>query len=144
ALVLPGRPAWRGGGRVLAVARHARIPILPAVAGVPGCRRVGGLRHPHGRRLHQRSWRMRAGAFVIALSGGRAHLHGHGRDHGSRRSPCTGSPRMKYLVSLIAGGLFGFGLALAQMTNPAKILNFLDFTGTWDPTLAFVLGGALL
>lgn len=51
---------------------------------------------------------------------------------------------MKYLVSLLAGGLFGFGLALAQMTDPAKILDFLDFSGTWDPTLAVVMGGALL
>lgn len=51
---------------------------------------------------------------------------------------------MKYIVSVLAGGLFGFGLALAQMTNPAKILDFLDFSGTWDPTLAFVMGGAVL
>lgn len=51
---------------------------------------------------------------------------------------------MKNVVSLVAGVLFGFGLALAQMTDPAKILNFLDFSGTWDPTLAFVMGGAVL
>lgn len=51
---------------------------------------------------------------------------------------------MKNVVSLVAGALFGFGLALAQMTDPAKILNFLDFSGTWDPTLAFVMGGAVL
>lgn len=51
---------------------------------------------------------------------------------------------MRNLVSLIAGTLFGFGLALAQMTNPTKIINFLDVTGTWDPSLAFVMGGALL
>lgn len=52
---------------------------------------------------------------------------------------------MKNLVSLLAGGLFGFGLALSQMTNPEKIINFLDFFGgTWDPTLALVLGGAVL
>ena len=50
---------------------------------------------------------------------------------------------MRNLVSLIAGTLFGFGLALAQMTNPAKIINFLDVAGTWDPSLAFVMGGAL-
>ena len=51
---------------------------------------------------------------------------------------------MKNVASLVAGVLFGFGLALAQMTDPAKILNFLDFSGTWDPTLAFVMGGAVL
>ena len=51
---------------------------------------------------------------------------------------------MKNLVSVIAGILFGFGLALAQMTDPAKVIGFLDVTGNWDPTLALVLGGAVL
>ena len=46
------------------------------------------------------------------------------------------------LTSLIAGLLFGIGLTLAQMVNPQKVLNFLDFAGAWDPSLAFVLGGA--
>lgn len=49
----------------------------------------------------------------------------------------------KIVVSLICGLIFGLGLLVAQMTNPAKILNFLDFTGAWDPSLAFVMGGAL-
>lgn len=49
----------------------------------------------------------------------------------------------KIVVSLICGLIFGLGLVVAQMTNPAKILNFLDFTGAWDPSLAFVMGGAL-
>lgn len=48
------------------------------------------------------------------------------------------------LVPLVAGILFAFGLALSQMVNPAKVLNFLDILGNWDPTLAFVMGGALL
>ncbi|TFI59869.1 YeeE/YedE family protein [Sphingomonas parva] len=47
-------------------------------------------------------------------------------------------------MSLVAGLLFGFGLTLAQMVNPQKVLNFLDFAGTWDPSLAFVLGGATI
>lgn len=51
---------------------------------------------------------------------------------------------MKNIVSLVAGILFGFGLALSQMTNPAKIIDFLDFSGNWDPTLALVLAGAVL
>ena len=46
------------------------------------------------------------------------------------------------IAALVAGLLFGFGLTLAQMVNPQKVLNFLDFAGTWDPSLAFVLGGA--
>lgn len=51
---------------------------------------------------------------------------------------------MRNTVSLLAGVLFGFGLALSQMTDPAKIIGFLDFSGNWDPTLALVLGGAVL
>jgi uncharacterized membrane protein YedE/YeeE len=47
-------------------------------------------------------------------------------------------------VSLVAGVLFGAGLAVGEMTNPAKVLSFLDFTGGWDPSLAFVMGAALL
>ncbi len=46
------------------------------------------------------------------------------------------------IASLVAGLLFGIGLTLAQMVNPAKVLNFLDLAGSWDPSLAFVLGGA--
>lgn len=42
------------------------------------------------------------------------------------------------------GGLFGFGLAWSGMTNPARVLAFLDVTGDFDPTLALVMAGALL
>lgn len=48
------------------------------------------------------------------------------------------------IVSLLIGTLFGVGLTLSQMINPMKVLGFLDFAGDWDPTLAFVMGGALL
>lgn len=47
------------------------------------------------------------------------------------------------LVALFAGIIFGLGLALSQMINPNKVLNFLDVTGDWDPSLAFVMMGAL-
>lgn len=45
---------------------------------------------------------------------------------------------------LIVGLLFGAGVALSGMINPARVLGFLDVFGAWDPTLAFVLGGALV
>lgn len=48
------------------------------------------------------------------------------------------------LMSLLSGTIFGIGLAVSGMMNPAKVLGFLDITGEWDPTLAFVMGGALL
>lgn len=51
---------------------------------------------------------------------------------------------MKTLAGYIAGLLFGLGLTLAGMTDPARVLGFLDVAGAWDPTLAFVLGGAVM
>ncbi|MEQ9350561.1 MAG: hypothetical protein RII27_08490, partial [Alphaproteobacteria bacterium] len=47
------------------------------------------------------------------------------------------------LGGLTAGLVFGFGLSLSQMTDPAKVLNFLDVSGAWDPSLALVLAGAV-
>lgn len=49
----------------------------------------------------------------------------------------------KTIAALASGLLFGLGLAISQMVNPRKVLNFLDVTGSWDPSLALVLGGAL-
>ena len=44
---------------------------------------------------------------------------------------------------LLSGAIFGAGLALSGMTNPARVLGFLDVTGRWDATLVFVMGGAV-
>lgn len=49
-----------------------------------------------------------------------------------------------HLPPLVSGTLFGAGLALGGMTDPARIRGFLDIFGAWDPTLAFVMGGAVL
>ena len=46
--------------------------------------------------------------------------------------------------ALMVGIIFGAGLALSDMINPARVLAFLDVAGAWDPTLAFVMGGALV
>lgn len=48
------------------------------------------------------------------------------------------------LPGLVVGIVFGAGLALSDMVNPARVLAFLDLAGAWDPTLAFVMGGAIL
>ncbi|MFA7433255.1 MAG: DUF6691 family protein [Gemmobacter sp.] len=50
---------------------------------------------------------------------------------------------MRILSALLIGAVFGAGIALSGMANPAKVLNFFDIAGTWDPSLAFVMGGAL-
>ncbi|MBI1620554.1 DUF6691 family protein [Aquamicrobium zhengzhouense] len=51
---------------------------------------------------------------------------------------------MSFLVNLALGLLFGGGLVVSGMADPAKVLNFLDLFGTWDPSLAFVMGGAVI
>ena len=50
----------------------------------------------------------------------------------------------RYLCALSSGGLFGAGLLVSGMVDTAKVQGWLDFFGDWDPTLAFVLGGAVL
>lgn len=47
------------------------------------------------------------------------------------------------IIALIAGLLFGAGLTISTMVDPARVLGFLDVFGSWDPTLAFVMGGGL-
>jgi hypothetical protein len=51
---------------------------------------------------------------------------------------------MRKLVAFLAGLLFGIGLLLGGMGNPAKVLGFLDLAGLWDPSLALVMGGAIV
>ena len=50
---------------------------------------------------------------------------------------------MMTLASLLAGLVFGLGLIVSGMADPAKVLGFLDLAGAWDPSLAFVMGGAV-
>ena len=51
---------------------------------------------------------------------------------------------MHILSALIVGLVFGIGLIVSGMTDPSKVLGFLDLAGPWDPSLAFVMGGAIL
>jgi len=51
---------------------------------------------------------------------------------------------MRAVISLLSGALFGLGLLVSGMTDTAKVQGFLDLFGAWDPTLAFVMGGAIL
>ncbi|WP_395446923.1 DUF6691 family protein [Aminobacter sp. UC22_36] len=51
---------------------------------------------------------------------------------------------MSFVVNLMLGLLFGTGLVVSGMSDPAKVLNFLDLFGSWDPSLAFVMGGAVI
>jgi len=51
---------------------------------------------------------------------------------------------MKIVSAFAIGLVFGIGIMISGMANPAKVLNFFDVFGTWDPSLAFVMGGALV
>ncbi len=51
---------------------------------------------------------------------------------------------MKHVSALLIGMVFGLGIVISGMANPAKVQNFFDLAGTWDPSLMFVMGGALL
>ena len=50
---------------------------------------------------------------------------------------------MRLIYIFAIGALFGMGIVVSGMGNPAKVVNFFDITGTWDPSLMFVMGGAL-
>jgi len=51
---------------------------------------------------------------------------------------------MPIVASLLIGLIFGCGILISGMSNPAKVVNFFDLAGSWDPSLAFVMGGGLL
>lgn len=51
---------------------------------------------------------------------------------------------MRLIATYLVGLIFGVGISVSGMANPAKVLNFFDIAGTWDPSLAFVMGGALI
>ena len=51
---------------------------------------------------------------------------------------------LQKILVLLSGIIFGLGLITSSMTNPDKVLSFLDIFGIWDPSLAFVMGGAIL
>jgi uncharacterized membrane protein YedE/YeeE len=51
---------------------------------------------------------------------------------------------LRLLSALLIGVIFGIGIAISGMADPAKVLNFFDIAGSWDPSLIFVMGGALV
>ncbi|SMX44581.1 DUF6691 family protein [Octadecabacter ascidiaceicola] len=51
---------------------------------------------------------------------------------------------MRLIILFLIGLVFGVGISISGMANPAKVLNFFDFAGAWDPSLIFVMGGAVV
>ncbi|GHE20407.1 DUF6691 family protein [Halomonas urumqiensis] len=62
----------------------------------------------------------------------------------TNRQARSNNGTLKAFAGYIAGLLFGLGLAISGMTDPARVIGFLDLAGAWDPTLMFVLGGAVV
>jgi uncharacterized membrane protein YedE/YeeE len=89
---------------------------------------------------------MRDFAAFGALAGGDHHIHGHGVCDRVRDAALELSV-VAILLQFAVGLVFGLGLLLSGMSNPAKVLNFLDLggmaSGSWDPSLAFVMAGAV-
>src|SRR5262249_20325006 len=139
--------------RGAAAARRHRPSDADAVDAVELCRRhrgraAGRVRHAARWWLHLRSRRVWDRAALAPFD------HRHARVHGDRHGGGRGdAPRVRrlampiVLAALVSGLIFGFGLAISGMTQPTKVLGFLDLlaikSGTWDPTLAFVMIGAL-
>ena len=96
--------------------------------------------------MNQRPRRVRLVAAVAALTGSHCHFHGGGfcnRVLHAPRFKFLKAIRMFVLSALLSGLVFGLGLIVSGMANPAKVLGFLDLTGEWDPSLALVMAGAI-
>lgn len=98
-------------------------------------------RHKIGQRMHERARRMRHVAFLAEILDRHRELHDRRRRHGR----CDERARLRAVIrrvlfALVAGALFGAGLAVSGMADPQRVRGFLDVFGAWDPTLAFVMG----
>ena len=91
------------------------------------------------------SWCVRDVPRIDAVD--RCNIDIYGSGHGDR-IPCAyrrwGCIVKQSFAALIVGLVFGVGLVLSGMTSPDKVVGFLDVFGEWDPSLAFVMGGAVL
>src|SRR5690606_35563312 len=96
------------------------------------------------RRLHQRSWGLRHRPPLATVDRRHRYLHGDNRDYRVCHPPPVGRLLMLRILTAAAIGLvFGAGIAISGMANPAKVLNFFDIFGTWDPSLLLVMATAL-
>jgi uncharacterized membrane protein YedE/YeeE len=99
----------------------------------------------HGVGLHQRSRGCGACSPVAALDGRSGDVSVcRDRDRDGDEDLGAMSNRLRQILAALASGsIFGFGLSLSGMLNPARVRGFLDIGGNWDPSLAFVLAGAV-
>ena len=95
--------------------------------------------------MHERPRRVRHQSPLHALDRGDARLHGDGRCVGVRGAAFhrEGVVVRVRVTAFVSGLVFAIGLGVSGMTQPAKVIAFLDVTGAWDPSLAFVMVGAI-
>ena len=86
---------------------------------------------------------MRNRAVVASLFDCHSNLHDHRIRCGVSNAARVGELTMRNAVNFVADLIFGFGLLISGMANPAKVQNFLDIAGTFDPSLLFVMLGAV-
>lgn len=112
---------------------------------VGNSRAVGRRWHALRRRLYKRPRRLWLVATFSSLACGNPDVHGVWLCHGLRAAPPALFLKntMLIITSLISGLIFGLGLILSGMADPAKVLGFLDLAGPWDPSLALVMAGAI-
>jgi uncharacterized membrane protein YedE/YeeE len=129
---------WRAafiGGLLLSPWLYAAAATLPS-----GEIAIGN----GGQRLHQRARRMRRRTVGAAFAGRHGGVYAAGLyDRVVDALPGGRLRMLKTLLALLSGIIFGLGLIVAGMANPAKVLAFLDVTGVWDPSLALVMAGAI-
>ena len=113
---------------------------MPVLAGA--LRLAGGLCHAVGLWMYQRSRSMRIRPVIPAVDHRYGNIFAGG--HTDRYGPVRPGALMSQLTALTAGILFGIGLAISGMTNPANIIAFLNIAGPWQPALLWVMGSAVL
>lgn len=137
-----------GSGRtfhaLLGAFLHARDGLRFALSAYRR-RTFGRLRNEIGWRVHQRARYLWHESVVTALHCG--HFDFYGDRHANRfRIPTSFGGKVKrqqLWIAFFSGVIFAIGLAASGMTQPQKVLGFLDIAGKWDPSLLFVMVGAL-
>ncbi len=94
--------------------------------------------------MHEWSWRMRCKQALDPLDSCDRDIYHCGRANRIHREPPLEGLIVKALAtSFLSGIVFALGLGISGMTRPVKVIGFLDFFGSWDPSLAFVMIGAI-
>ena len=104
---------------------------------------ASGDRNKNEYRMHKWSWSLRYWPSLVPLSFCDSYLHELRHGHRIDFECFNDRFLVKNCLALLSGIFFGIGLTLSGMSDPAKVIGFLDISGNWTPDLLFVMGGAL-